>query len=146
MAEDKRLENGQGQIRSTDFGTIRVDDEVAASAAAIAVASIEGIVDTFGTANEGFIGSMTDGFSGMLGKKPGIRGVRVDYKNDGFYFVINIKVKYGYAIADLASDIQRKVKQDVEQMTGTKVRAVDIFVQDIDFSTINETDMGDQYA
>ena len=89
---------------------------------------------------------MTDGFSGMLGKKPGIRGVRVDYKNDGFYFVINIKVKYGYAIADLASDIQLKVKQDVEQMTGTKVRAVDIFVQDIDFSTINETDMGDQYA
>ena len=53
MAEDKRLENGQGQIRSTDFGTIRVDDEVAASAAAIAVASIEGIVDTFGTAKRG---------------------------------------------------------------------------------------------
>ena len=31
-------------------------------------------------------------------------------------------------------------------MTGVKVRAVDIFVQGIDFNTINETGMGDQHA
>lgn len=33
------------------------------------------------------------------------------------------------ASRDLASDIQRRVKRAVEEMTGAKVRAVDIFVQ-----------------
>lgn len=146
MAEERRLENGQGQVNSTAFGTIRVDDEVVAQTAAIAVSRVEGVVDTFGTAGEGFIGSVTDNFSGMLGKKPGIRGVRVDYKDGGFYLVINIKVFYGYAIPDLANVIQRRVKEEVELMTGTKVKMVDIFVQGIDFSNIIGMEMGEQYA
>lgn len=146
MAEEKRLENGQGQVSSTEFGTIRVDDEVVAQTAAIAVSAVEGVVDTFGTASEGFIGSVTDNFSGMLGKKSGVKGIRVDYKDGGFYLVINIKVYYGYAIPDLANDIQRKVKQEIEQMTGTKVKTVDIFVQGIDFSNITDMETGEQYA
>ncbi len=146
MAEEKRLENGQGQICSTDFGTIRVDDEVIASATAIAVHAMEGVANSFGTTSESFIGNVTDNFTGMLGKKSGTKGVRVDYKNDGYYIVINIKVLFGYCIPDLANEIQRRVKQDIEKMTGIKVRAVDIFVQGIDFNTINETGMGDQHA
>ena len=89
---------------------------------------------------------MTDGALGMLGKKNAAKGVRVDYKNDGYNIVINIKVRYGFCIPDLASDIQRRVKRAVEEMTGAKVRAVDIFVQGIDFSNINETGLGDQHA
>ncbi|MEE0510038.1 MAG: Asp23/Gls24 family envelope stress response protein [Peptococcaceae bacterium] len=146
MAEEKRLENGQGQICDTDFGTIRVDDEVVASATAIAVNTIEGIAHSFGASSESFIGNMTDNFTGMLGKKSGTKGVRVDYKDDGYYIVINIKVLFGYCIPDLANEIQRRVKQDIETMTGVKVRAVDIFVQGIDFSNINETGTGDQNA
>lgn len=146
MAEEKRLENGQGQICDTDFGTIRVDDEVVASATAIAVNTIEGIAHSFGASSESFIGNMTDNFTGMLGKKSGTKGVRVDYKDDGYHIVINIKVLFGYCIPDLANEIQRRVKQDIETMTGVKVRAVDIFVQGIDFSNINETGTGDQNA
>ena len=82
----------------------------------------------------------------MLGKKPGARGVRVDYKNDGFYIIINVKVLYGYCIPDLAHEIQRKVKQDIEQMTGMKVRSVDVFIQGLDFNNSNDTVTGDQHA
>lgn len=144
MAEEKRTENGQ--MTTTEFGTIRLDDEVVAHAAVIAAASIDGVVDSFGAASEGFIGNVTDGALGMLGKKNAAKGVRVDYKNDGYNIVINIKVRYGFCIPDLASDIQRRVKRAVEEMTGAKVRAVDIFVQGIDFSNINEIGLGDQHA
>ena len=144
MAEEKRLENAQ--IYSTDFGTIHMDDEVIASATAITVSSMEGIVNTFNAASEGFIGNMTDNFTGMLGKKSGTKGIRVDFKNDGYYIVINIKVLFGYCIPDLANDIQRRVKMKIEQMTGKKVRSVDIFVQGIDFNNVNEVGMGDQHA
>ena len=144
MAEEKRLETAQ--IYSTDFGTIHMDDEVIASATAITVSSMEGIVNTFNAASEGFIGNMTDNFTGMLGKKSGTKGIRVDFKNDGYYIVINIKVLFGYCIPDLANDIQRKVKMEIEQMTDKKVRSVDIFVQGIDFNNVNEVGMGDQHA
>lgn len=146
MAEEKRLDNGQGQINSTEFGTIRVDDEVVASAAAIAVSSMEGIVDTFSATSDGFIGNMTDNVAGMFGKKSGTKGVRVDYKDGGYKIVINIRVLYGYPIPDLANEIQRRVKREVEQMTGAKVRSVDIFVLGLDFSPANEPGTGEQHA
>ena len=60
--------------------------------------------------------------------------------------MINIKVFYGYAIPDLANVIQRRVKEEVELMTGTKVKMVDIFVQGIDFSNTTDMEMGEQYA
>ena len=143
MAEEKRTENGQ--ITNTEFGTIRLDDEVVANAALIAAQSVDGVA-TPGAAGEGFIGNMTDGALGMLGMKNNTKGVRVDFKNDGYNIVINIRVLYGFCIPDLAHDIQRRVKRDVEAMTGAKVRTVDIFVQGIDFNTTNETGMGEQHA
>ena len=60
--------------------------------------------------------------------------------------MINIKVLFGYCIPDLANDIQRRVKMEIEQMTDKKVRSVDIFVQGIDFNNVNEVGMGDQHA
>lgn len=146
MAEEKRFENGQGQINDTEFGTIRMDDEVVASATAIAVSRMEGIVDTFSTSSDGFIGNVTDNVAGMFGMKPGTKGVRVDYKDDGFRITINVKVLFGYCIPDLANEIQRRVKREVEQMTGAKVRTVDIFVQGIDFSAESEPETGERHA
>lgn len=146
MVEEKKAETSQGQVHQTDYGTIRVDDDVAASVAAIALNTIEGVSHTIGVAGDGFIGNVTDSFSGMLGKKPGAKGVRVEYKNDGFYIIINVKVMYGYCIPDLAHEIQRKVKQDIEQMTGIKVRSVDVFIQGLDFNSSNDITTGEQHA
>ena len=147
MAEDKRAENIQGQITNTEFGTIRLDDEVVASAAAIIVSGIKGVAKNFGATSEGFIEAMTDNVVGRLSKKSGAKGIRVGYKQGGYNIVINIKMLFGYCIPDLANEIQRRVKRGVEQMTGVKVSAIDIFVQGIDFSNINETtEVGDQHA
>ena len=63
MPEEKKTETTQGQIHQNDFGTIRVDDEVAASVAAIALNTIEGISHTIGVAGDGFIGNVTDSFT-----------------------------------------------------------------------------------
>lgn len=143
MADDKKNDNTQGQIHNNDFGTIRVDDEVVASVVAITMNNIDGIANSTAVSTDGFIGNVTDS---LLGKKNGIKGIKVEFKNDGFYIAINIKVKYGYCISDLAHEFQRAVKTDVEKMTGMKVHAVDIFVQGIDFSNLNDLVMGDQHA
>ena len=133
MAEDKRLDNGQ--VQNNPYGSIRVDDEVVAQAAAIAACTLEGVVDTFGTA-EGF----------KLGKRTGVKGVRASYKDGGFSLVLNIKVRAGFSIPDLANELQRRVKAQLEEMTGARVRAVDIFVQDIDFHDTNPMETGEQHA
>lgn len=146
MADEKKTETNQGQVHTNDFGTIHVDDEVVASVAAIALGEVEGVVRPQPQSNDSLFGSVTDNVAGMFGKKNQAKGVRVDYKNDGFYIILTLKVKYGYNIPDLAHEVQRRVKSAVEKMTGLRVHTVDLFVQTIVFENSNENVTGVQYA
>ncbi|MDO4281696.1 MAG: Asp23/Gls24 family envelope stress response protein [Peptococcaceae bacterium] len=146
MADEKKPEVSQGQVHNNDYGSIRVDDDVVASVAAIVLEHTKGIANVGSGAADGLIGSVTDNFSGILGKKTAVKGVRVDYKDDGFTIILNIKVRYGHCIPDLAHEIQRTVKQEVETMTGMKVRSVDVFVQGIAFDTTDDEITEEQHA
>lgn len=112
-------------VRKNDMGMVRLDEEVIASIASITIGEIEGVADT--------VGGVSYSLTGMLGKKNGAKGVRVDTGDEGISININITVKYGHSIPELARHVQQRISEEVQKMTGMKVSAVDIFVQGIVF-------------
>ena len=81
----------------------------------------------------GLTGGITDSLSeNILGKELLSKGVKVSQGKDGVIFDIYVVLKYGTKIPTAAWDIQENVKKEVESVTDTKVKAVNIHVQKIE--------------
>ena len=71
----------------------------------------------------------------MGAKKNASQGVRVDIADNSAEIDLYLVVMYGVKIPELAWNVQEKVKQSVEEMTGLTVEAVNIHIESIDFGT-----------
>ena len=76
----------------------------------------------------GFAGGITEVLSG---KKNLSKGIKVDADEKEVRIDVNIIVKYGSRIPDVAYEIQTRVKKSVENMTGLKVSEVNVHVQGV---------------
>ena len=65
------------------------------------------------------------------------KGIKVDVGEKETKIDVNIIVEYGTRIPDVAYEIQTKVKKAVETMTGLKVVEVNVHVQGVNISTVN---------
>ena len=111
-------------------GNISISTDVIATIAAIAAKSIDGV--------SGMVKSLTGGFAELLGKKNPSKGVKVaingrDVKIDMFAIV-----DYGVKIPDVAWEIQGKVKNEVEAMTGLNVTSVNVNIEGVNTSVTSE--------
>lgn len=68
----------------------------------------------------------------VIGRDVSDKGIRISEEDDGIVISCEIIVYFGVNIPQLCYDIQTKVKRDVENTTGLKVRAVNIKVEGID--------------
>ena len=59
--------------------------------------------------------------------------VKLKFENDSVSVDVTISVRYGYNIPDVAYNIQRSVKQNVEAMSDYKISSIDVHVVNIDF-------------
>lgn len=107
-------------------GHIRIANEVVSVIAGIAAMEIEGLA---GMASGGLVG----GISEMLGRKNLGKGVRVEVGERECTIDIYAIVRYGVRIPEVAEKVQENVKQAVENMTGLRVRAVNIHIQGVVF-------------
>lgn len=69
------------------------------------------------------------GFVGIFGGRS--KGIDVDMNDDGLRVRMNVTVSYGKPIHEVAREIQREIKQELERMTGLDVQSVDIYVQNV---------------
>lgn len=106
-------------------GIIKIADEVVATIAAVAASEVKGVAGMVGT----ITGSITEAF----GKKNVTKGVKVQVGEKEATIDIYIIVEYGAKIPEVAWEIQEKVKNAVESMTGLKVNQININVQGIKF-------------
>ena len=104
-------------------GSVVISDEVVSVISAIAAKSVEGV--------SGMQSSVTGGIVEFLGKKNPGRGVKVSVTDNFVEIEISISVIYGAKIQDIAWEIQAKVKNEVESMTGYEVKAVNVCVDGI---------------
>ena len=112
--EDENLE---------DYGDIRIADEVIRIVASLAAQEVPGVVS--------MSGGLTDGINRFLGKENASKGVRLKFEGKTVNASVYINVEYGYCIPEIALEVQEKVKEAVEAMTGYEVQFVDVNVEGV---------------
>jgi uncharacterized alkaline shock family protein YloU len=99
---------------------IRISDEVIATIAGIAASEVKGVTS--------LSGGIADGIASMLGRKNLGKGVKVEMGEKEVVIDLSIIVEYGSKIHIVAKDIQSKVREVVEDMTGLTVVEINVSV------------------
>jgi uncharacterized alkaline shock family protein YloU len=108
-----------------DYGTVKISEEVVAIIAGIAATDVPGVA--------GMSGGIAGGIAEILGRKNLSKGVKVEVGEKEAAIDLYIIVEFGARIPEVAWDIQDKVKNTVQAMTGLNVVEVNIHVQGVNF-------------
>lgn len=114
-------ENNQNM--SNEVGTIKITDEVVAIIAGIAAMEVPGVAS--------MSGGIAGGIAEALGRKNLAKGVKVEVGEKEAAIDLYLIVEYGCRIPEVAWNVQEKVKNQVETMTGLEVVEVNIHVQGV---------------
>ena len=106
-----------------DYGDIRIADEVISIVASLAAQEVPGVL--------GMSGGLTDGINRFLGKENASKGVRLKFEGKTVNANVYINVEYGSCIPEIALEVQEKVKEAIEAMTGYEVQFVDVNVEGV---------------
>ena len=104
-------------------GNVNISDEVISVIASLAASGIKGVA--------GMAGGAIGGFAELIGKKNPSKGVKVVKEDDKLTIDLAIIVEYGAKIPDVAWELQDKVKNEVESMTGLSVATVNVSVDGV---------------
>lgn len=109
---------------SVNMGIVKISDDVVSVIAGLATAEVKGIT--------GMSTGLAGGITQILGgKKNPSKGVKVTVGEESASIDIVVGVEYGIKIPEIAKVVQDNVKKAVETMTGLKVSAVNIYVQNV---------------
>ncbi len=128
-------------VQETDgeegVGNINISVDVVSTIAGIAASEIEGVASMYS--------SLAGGIAEIFSKKNTGKGVRVEMKERSVVIDLYIVVDYGVRVPELAWEIQEKVKNNIETMTGLEVEKVNIHVEGVSFEK-QKPDAGEQEA
>lgn len=122
-------------IVNENNGTIKISDEVIATITSVAVSEIDGVC--------GHMGSIAGEIASKFSKKNTNKGIKVSINENETVIDINIIVKYGIRIPEIAWEVQENVKKSVESMSGLNVTKVNIHVVGVEFSENENSDNED---
>ncbi len=109
---------------SNDLGLITISEDVLLKVAGYAALECYGIVAMSSKRAK-------DGFVEWLGKENLTKGVQVNITEAGIDIDLFIIVEYGISIVEVCNIIKSQVCYKIENMTGAKVRKVNISVEGI---------------
>jgi len=123
MAEDRKffILKEEGEI-----GAVKIAEGVLTAMVGLAATEVKGVASLAGNATYEMISKKG---SKALGK-----GVKVNMEGDTASFELAVNIDYGYSIPEVCSQVQERVKNAVESMTGLTVGAVDVKVAGVDMS------------
>ena len=101
-------------------GQVQIAGDVIASIARTAVLEAEGVA--------GMAGYFTGDLAGRLSRKKPSKGVAIKVTDGDVNITVEIVVKSGTKIQSVAKDVQQKVKNAIETMTGFTANEVNVFV------------------
>lgn len=104
-------------------GNVVISDDVISVISSVAAKGVKGVF--------GMNTSLSGGFAEFLGKKNPSKGVKVQLDGNNCVIDVYVTVEYGAVIPDVAWEIQERVKNDVEAMTGLDVTAVNVNIEGI---------------
>lgn len=107
-----------------EMDQVQIADDVIAVIAEIATLEVEGMVSTTQVKND---------FVQAISRKKGPKGVKVEVGDGEVLIDITATVKYGVKIQKVCLEVQEKVKNSVETMTGLHVASVNMHVAGVFF-------------
>lgn len=109
---------------SKNLGEVNIVPEVIATIISRTVISVSGVAG-LATQSKGGIGT-------LLGIKELEKGIKVDLKeNKEISTNISVIIEYGSVIIEVAKEIQKRVKEEIEIKTGLKVIEINVNVQGV---------------
>lgn len=107
------------------LGIVKISDEVVSVVAGIAASEIQGILEV--------PNGVSNNITHLLkGKKMNVgKSVKVTLGENEATIDLSLAVEYGVRIPDVVLEVQENVKKTVEAMTGLRVAAVNVSVQNI---------------
>ena len=124
---------------SNTLGDIRINHSVVASIVRLAALEVSGVAAVGG----GFV----DGIAEIFSKKGDERGVRVeDDEVDDYRIEIRVILRFGCELAAVATEIQERIADQVEQMTSKSVARVNVIIDGVrtDDEKGEEDEWGDE--
>ena len=104
---------------NNENGSVIVSRDVIATIAAKATLEVEGVLPP----QEMQLGDFV--LSRKQKNKPH-RWVKVEYTNEVLELTVHLDIKHGMKIVKVSKEVQEKVKQEIETMTGTTVSTVNV--------------------
>ncbi|MCM8785288.1 MAG: Asp23/Gls24 family envelope stress response protein [Candidatus Omnitrophica bacterium] len=105
-----------------ELGKVKIDNDVLASIARVAATSVPGV--------HRVITGLVGGIKKIFGKKRET-GIKVILGEGEVSFELSIAVDYGANIPEITYQVQRRIKEEVEKISGLKVLDVDVLVKEI---------------
>ena len=107
--------------------SIRISDDALAAIAALAATDIEGVAS--------MAGNVTNEIVAKLGVKNLSKGVKISYDGKEVRIELSLNVEYGTNIPSVCEKVHKKVKDQVENMTGLPVAEVNIHIAGVELDT-----------
>lgn len=105
-------------LEEDSIGEVQIANEVVATIAGISAMEVEGV--------NSMAGNITNELIGKLGVKNLAKGVKVEVNGESVIVDIAINMNYGYNIPNTSREVQEKVSQAVNNMTGLTVNEVNV--------------------
>lgn len=117
----------QLEVDNVDLGSIQISPEVIGAISALAAIEVPGVA--------GMSGGFTGGIAQLLGRKNLSKGVKVEVGETQTAVTISIIIAFGERVPDVCFEVQRIVKQAVENMAGLTVVEVNVVVEGVQFAS-----------
>ncbi|MDO4165850.1 MAG: Asp23/Gls24 family envelope stress response protein [Eubacteriales bacterium] len=109
------------------IGEVKIASDVVAVIAGLAATEVDGVY--------AMAGNITNELIGKLGKKNLSKGVKVQMEAGVVHVDMMINVRYGYNIPKVSEQVQDRVSQQIETMTGLCVAEVNVRVAGVNLSS-----------
>ena len=104
--------------KKKELGEVRIASDVVAAIAALAATEIDGVYS--------MAGNITNELIGKLGMKNLSKGVKILMEGGIVRVDMMVVVNYGYSIPEVSEQVQERVCQQIENMTGLSVSEVNV--------------------
>ena len=104
--------------KKKELGEVRIASDVVAAIAALAATEIDGVYS--------MAGNITNELIGKLGMKNLSKGVKILMEGGIVRVDMMVVVNYGYSIPEVSEQVQERVGQQIENMTGLSVSEANV--------------------
>lgn len=112
------------------LGEVQIADDVVAIIAALAATEVEGV--------DSMAGDIPHELISKLGRKKLSKGVKVELLDGSVNVDISLNLSYGYNIPETSKNVQIKVKDAIENMTGLNVEDVNVRIAGVNMQIDKE--------